>query len=148
MRQKLRAERDPGRAKSRDKREKYKHLVCQEGTGHISGLSQCVSGFVATTTWGGCSYVNPPRLSDEVPWLMGQGVKKKDRLFLQHTLFSWWANLESLTEGTMMCLAGLNSSCTVVVTVQDENNNPPVFSQHEVQTFRRTLGQSLAQNVI
>ncbi|KAM7406008.1 hypothetical protein PAMP_000414 [Pampus punctatissimus] len=26
---------------------------------------------------------------------------------------------------------GLNSSCTVVVTVQDENNNPPVFSQHE-----------------
>uniref|UniRef100_A0A3Q4HL78 Cadherin-16-like n=1 Tax=Neolamprologus brichardi TaxID=32507 RepID=A0A3Q4HL78_NEOBR len=27
--------------------------------------------------------------------------------------------------------AKLNSSCTVVVTVQDENNNPPVFSQHE-----------------
>ncbi|KAK0151339.1 Cadherin-17 [Merluccius polli] len=26
---------------------------------------------------------------------------------------------------------GLNSSCTVVVTVQDENNNAPVFSQHE-----------------
>uniref|UniRef100_A0A3Q3K6C2 Cadherin domain-containing protein n=1 Tax=Monopterus albus TaxID=43700 RepID=A0A3Q3K6C2_MONAL len=27
--------------------------------------------------------------------------------------------------------AKLNSSCTVVVTVHDENNNPPVFSQHE-----------------
>ncbi|KAG7263140.1 hypothetical protein CRUP_038449 [Coryphaenoides rupestris] len=26
---------------------------------------------------------------------------------------------------------GLNSSCAVVVTVQDENNNAPVFSQHE-----------------
>lgn len=28
--------------------------------------------------------------------------------------------------------AGLNSSCTVIVKVLDENNNPPVFSQHEV----------------
>ncbi|XP_051920034.1 cadherin-16 [Hippocampus zosterae] len=30
---------------------------------------------------------------------------------------------------------GLNSSCTVVVTVQDENNNAPVFSQHEYGPF-------------
>lgn len=43
------------------------------------------------------------------------------------------AQPESLTEAVMMLLAGLNSSCTVVVTVQDENNNPPVFSQHEVR---------------
>lgn len=60
---KLRVEREWGRAKSRDKREKYKHLVCQEGTGHINRPSQCVSSFVATTTLGGCSYVNPPPLS-------------------------------------------------------------------------------------
>lgn len=47
---------------------------------------------------------------------------------------------ESLTEAVIMSLAGLNSSCTVVVTVQDENNNPPVFSQHEVRghTLKRT----------
>lgn len=44
----------------------------------------------------------------------------------------WGTDPESLTEAVMMSLAGLNSSCTVVVTVQDENNNPPVFSQHEV----------------
>uniref|UniRef100_A0A3Q2YZ69 Cadherin-17-like n=1 Tax=Hippocampus comes TaxID=109280 RepID=A0A3Q2YZ69_HIPCM len=31
--------------------------------------------------------------------------------------------------------AKLNSSCTVVVTVQDENNNAPVFSQHEYGPF-------------
>lgn len=140
---KLRVEREWGRAKSRDKREKYKHLVCQEGTGHINRPSQCVSSFVATTTLGGCSYVNPPPFPQAVRWsAVTHGPrceKKKGRLFLQHTLFSWWADLESLTEGTMMCLAGLNSSCTVVVTVQDENNNPPVFSQHEVQTFRRTI---------
>ncbi|KAL2088653.1 hypothetical protein ACEWY4_015552 [Coilia grayii] len=30
---------------------------------------------------------------------------------------------------------GLNSSCTVIITVQDENNNPPVFSQHEYGPF-------------
>lgn len=47
-----------------------------------------------------------------------------------------------------MFLAGLNSSCTVVVTVQDENNNPPVFSQHEVRAFLWALTQTLAQNVI
>ena len=48
-------------------------------------------------------------------------------------LFAWWADPESLTEAVMISLAGLNSSCTLVVTVQDENNNPPVFSQHEVR---------------
>lgn len=32
--------------------------------------------------------------------------------------------------------AGLNSSCTVIVSVLDENNNPPVFSQHEVCTLQ------------
>lgn len=53
--------------------------------------------------------------------------------FLQHTLFVPRADPESVTEAVMMSLAGLNSSCTVVVTVQDENNNPPVFSQHEVR---------------
>ena len=42
------------------------------------------------------------------------------------------AEPESLTDAVTMSLAGLNSSCTVVVTVQDENNNPPVFSRHEV----------------
>lgn len=75
MRQKLRAERERGRAQSRDKREKYKHLVCQEGTGHISAVSQCVSSFVATTEWRGCSYVNPFGLSDE---LHGPGCKKEE----------------------------------------------------------------------
>lgn len=79
MRQKLRAEREWGRAKSRDKREKYKHLVCQEGTGHISRLSQCVSSFVATTTLGGCSYVNPP--PQAVRWSAmthGPGCEKEE----------------------------------------------------------------------
>lgn len=36
----------------------------------------------------------------------------------------------------MISFAGLNSSCTVVVTVQDENNNPPVFTPHEVPLHR------------
>lgn len=128
---------------------KYKHLECQEGTGHISSITHCVSSFVAPTTWRGCSYVNPPgcqKKRDD----SGTGLlkKKSHRLFLQHTSFSWWVDLESLTEGPMMFLPGLNSSCTVVVTVHDENNNPPVFSQHEVQTFRRTLTHTLAQNLI
>ncbi|XP_066511364.1 cadherin-16-like [Hoplias malabaricus] len=30
---------------------------------------------------------------------------------------------------------GLNSSCTVIVKVLDENNNPPIFSQHEYGPF-------------
>lgn len=62
-------------------------------------------------------------------------------LFSQHTSFVWLADPESLTEAVMMSLAGLNSSCTVVVTVQDENNNPPVFSQHEVREhmFKQTF---------
>lgn len=53
--------------------------------------------------------------------------------FLPHDLFVRRSDPESPTEALMLSLAGLNSSCTVVVTVQDENNNPPVFSQHEVR---------------
>ncbi|KTG47051.1 hypothetical protein cypCar_00043635, partial [Cyprinus carpio] len=32
---------------------------------------------------------------------------------------------------------GLNSSCTVIVKVLDENNNPPIFSHYEVLDFER-----------
>lgn len=69
-----------------------------------------------------------------------EGGKMRYLPFLQHTLFVCWADPESLTEAVMMSLAGLNSSCTVVVTVHDENNNPPVFSQHEVRKhmFKQT----------
>lgn len=40
----------------------------------------------------------------------------------------WWSEHESC----LTLSAGLNSSCTVIVKVLDENNNPPIFSQHEV----------------
>ncbi|KAF7664746.1 hypothetical protein LDENG_00167540 [Lucifuga dentata] len=42
---------------------------------------------------------------------------------------------------------GLNSSCTVVVTVQDENNNPPVFSQHEYGPFHIPEDSSVGTTV-
>uniref|UniRef100_A0A8C7X2K3 Cadherin 16, KSP-cadherin n=1 Tax=Oryzias sinensis TaxID=183150 RepID=A0A8C7X2K3_9TELE len=42
---------------------------------------------------------------------------------------------------------GLNSSCTVVVTVQDENNNPPAFAQHEYGPFHVPEDAPLATTV-
>uniref|UniRef100_A0A3P9JDH0 Cadherin 16, KSP-cadherin n=1 Tax=Oryzias latipes TaxID=8090 RepID=A0A3P9JDH0_ORYLA len=43
--------------------------------------------------------------------------------------------------------AKLNSSCTVVVTVQDENNNPPAFAQHEYGPFHVPEDAPLATTV-
>lgn len=56
---------------------KYKHLECQEGTGHISGITHCVSRFVAPTTWRGCSYVNPQAVKISA-MTQGPGCEKEE----------------------------------------------------------------------
>ncbi|KAG1926773.1 cadherin-17 [Pimephales promelas] len=42
---------------------------------------------------------------------------------------------------------GLNSSCTVIVKVLDENNNPPIFSHHEYGPFHLAEDSSVGTTV-